>query len=60
MATHDHGLLPNRDVAEWDVLLDLDALGEKEGENWVRDGASCLPGDTRCPIGSRGAAQTRP
>ena len=45
------------DAPEWDVLLDLDALGEKEGENWVWDGASCLPGDTRCLIGlSRGGA----
>ena len=28
---------------EWEVLLDLDALGEEEGENWVWSGASALP-----------------
>jgi prolyl oligopeptidase len=45
------------DTPEWDVLLDLDALGKEEGENWVWDGASCLSGDTRCLIGlSRGGA----
>ncbi|MFG3039563.1 prolyl oligopeptidase family protein [Streptomyces sp. NPDC048330] len=28
-----------KDVPEWDVLLDLDALAEAEGEKWVWDGA---------------------
>lgn len=27
----------------WDVILDLDALADKEGENWVYKGVSCLP-----------------
>src|SRR5690606_4478058 len=30
---------------EWEVLLDLDALGEREGVNWVWHGASLLPHD---------------
>ena len=48
---------------EWEVLLDLDALAEAEGENWVWHGAECLepaPGETawrRCLIAlSRGGA----
>jgi prolyl oligopeptidase len=28
---------------EWDVLLDVDALNEEEGENWVYKGSTCLP-----------------
>ena len=36
---------------EWDVVLDLDALGEAEGHNWVWRGADCLAPDyTRCMI----------
>jgi len=31
------------DQAEWDILLDLDALAEAEDENWVYKGASGLP-----------------
>ena len=31
------------DDPDWEVLLDLDALGEKEGENWVWHGATALP-----------------
>jgi prolyl oligopeptidase len=27
---------------EWQVILDVDALGEREGENWVWDGAAVL------------------
>src|SRR5262249_1441100 len=27
---------------EWQVVLDLDALAEREGENWVWDGATVL------------------
>src|SRR5690554_4934104 len=30
---------------EWEVLIDLDALGEAEGVNWVWHGASLLPRD---------------
>ncbi len=32
---------------EWEVLIDLDALGEAEGVNWVWHGASLLPHDYR-------------
>ncbi len=32
---------------EWEVLLDLDALGASEGVNWVWHGASLLPHDYR-------------
>jgi prolyl oligopeptidase len=36
---------------QWDVLLDLDALGKAEGENWVWAGANCLAPDyNRCLI----------
>ena len=31
-----------RDTPTWEVLLDLDALGEQEGENWVWAGAQVL------------------
>jgi prolyl oligopeptidase len=48
---------------EWETLLDLDALNEAEGENWVWHGAECLkPADSgqpyeRCLIAlSRGGA----
>ncbi len=43
---------------EWEVLLDLDALAEKEEENWVWDGADLLrPEYDRALIGlSRGGA----
>ncbi len=27
----------------WEMVLDLDALAEREGESWVWKGASCLP-----------------
>ena len=42
----------------WEVVLDLDALAEAEGENWVWKGADCLePEYRRCMIGlSRGGA----
>ncbi len=30
---------------EWDVLLDLDALAEREDRNWVYAGVSCAPPD---------------
>ena len=42
----------------WEVVLDLDALGRAEGENWVWGGAACLgPDYRRCLISlSRGGA----
>lgn len=46
------------DQPEWDILLDLDALAEAEGENWVWGGAGVLrPSQTRALISlSRGGA----
>jgi prolyl oligopeptidase len=46
---------------QWDVLLDLDALGKAEGENWVWAGADCLAPDyNRCLISmSRGGADAK-
>jgi len=43
---------------DWDVLLDVDALAEQEGENWVWAGSGCrYPDYDRCIIGlSRGGA----
>lgn len=42
----------------WEVVLDLDALGKSENENWVWHGADCLyPKYERCLISlSRGGA----
>jgi prolyl oligopeptidase len=47
-----------RDEPEWDVLLDVDALNEVEGENWVWSGATVLrPSQERCLVRlSRGGA----
>ncbi len=47
-----------KDAPDWDVVLDLDALGKAEDENWVWAGANCLkPEYTRCLISlSRGGA----
>lgn len=40
------------DKPDWDVLLDLDELAEREDENWVWAGASCrYPDYDRCIIG---------
>ena len=37
---------------DWDVIIDVDALAEAEGENWVWAGANCLyPDYDRCIIG---------
>ncbi|NBY70111.1 MAG: S9 family peptidase, partial [Betaproteobacteria bacterium] len=49
-------VLPN-----WDVLLDLDALGKAENENWVWGGSHCLAPDyNRCLISiSRGGADAK-
>lgn len=48
-AEHEHGLWRRTtlesyrsDDTEWDVLLDVDALNEAEGENWVWHGAQLL------------------
>lgn len=45
----------------WDVLLDLDALGKTENENWVWAGSDCLAPDyNRCLISlSRGGADAK-
>jgi prolyl oligopeptidase len=45
----------------WETVLDLDALGKTEGENWVWAGASCLgPEYRRCLVSlSRGGADAR-
>ncbi|GAA1789245.1 prolyl oligopeptidase family serine peptidase [Planosporangium flavigriseum] len=46
------------DAPDWQVLLDLDALAEREGENWVWQGVEVLkPGYERCLISlSRGGS----
>src|SRR5918994_1981456 len=43
---------------DWELLLDVDALGREEGENWVWQGAPVLrPGYRRCLVNlSRGGA----
>jgi len=67
-AEHPRGLWRRTSLAEyrkpkvaWDVLLDIDALGQAEGENWVWAGASCLgPDYERCLLRlSRGGADAR-
>ncbi|MEU8661245.1 prolyl oligopeptidase family serine peptidase [Actinoplanes philippinensis] len=47
-----------RDEPEWDVLLDVGALNEAEGENWTWSDVTVLrPGHDRCLISlSRGGA----
>jgi prolyl oligopeptidase len=47
-----------KDKPNWEIVLDLDALGEKEKENWVWHGAVFLrPKSERCIINlSRGGA----
>ncbi|CAM3670843.1 prolyl oligopeptidase family protein [Occultella aeris] len=51
-AGHERGLWRRTTLAsyrtaepEWETVLDLDALNEAEGENWVWHGASVLRGD---------------
>jgi prolyl oligopeptidase len=46
---------------QWEVLLDLDALGKTENENWVWAGSNCLAPDyNRCLISlSRGGADAK-
>ena len=67
-ASNPRGLWRRTTLAEyrkpapaWDVILDLDALGKAEGENWVWGGADCLKPDYRlCLIAlSRGGADAR-
>jgi len=43
---------------KWETVIDVDALGKAEGENWVWAGASCLgPSYRRCLVSlSRGGA----
>jgi len=36
--------------AEWETVLDIDALEEREHENWVYQGNNCLGGTDRCLI----------
>jgi len=36
-----------KDEPQWDVVLDLDALGKQEGENWVWHGAAFLRPDCK-------------
>ncbi|HEU5296072.1 MAG TPA: prolyl oligopeptidase family serine peptidase [Burkholderiaceae bacterium] len=64
-AEHPRGLWRRTTLAQyrnaqpaWDVLLDIDALGRDERENWVWAGAAVLrPADTRCLVKlSRGGA----
>jgi prolyl oligopeptidase len=50
-ASHPRGLWRSTSLAsfrtshpDWDVLLDLDALALKEGEDWVWHGSSTIPG----------------
>jgi prolyl oligopeptidase len=39
------------DAPEWEVVLDVDALAESEGENWVWHGSQCLaPEYARCIV----------
>jgi prolyl oligopeptidase len=46
------------DTPDWELLLDIDALGKAEDVNWVWGGASCLrPDYQRCLVSlSRGGA----
>jgi prolyl oligopeptidase len=43
---------------QWEILLDIDKLAEKEDENWIWKGSACLqPGYQRCLLSlSRGGA----
>ncbi len=65
---HKRGLWRRTSLAEyrkpepqWETVLDLDALGQAEGESWVFAGASCLAPDyRRCLLSlSRGGADAR-
>lgn len=65
---HKRGLWRRTSLAEyrkpepaWEVLLDLDALGKAENENWVWGGATCYgPEYRRCLLRlSRGGADAK-
>lgn len=65
---HQRGLWRRTTLAEyrqaepaWEVLLDVDALGAAEKENWVWGGATCLAPDyRRCLVSlSRGGADAK-
>ena len=67
-AQHQRGLWRRTTLAEyrksapaWEVLLDIDALGKEEKENWVWGGAQCLgPDYRRCLVSlSRGGADAK-
>jgi prolyl oligopeptidase len=67
-ATNPRGLWRRATLAEyrktqpaWELVLDLDALGKSEGENWVWGGAACLgPTYRRCLLSlSRGGADAK-
>ncbi|MBB6523372.1 prolyl oligopeptidase family serine peptidase [Pseudoteredinibacter isoporae] len=47
-----------KESPKWETVLDIDALGKKEGVNWVYKGMNCLqPEFTRCMVAlSRGGA----
>jgi prolyl oligopeptidase len=47
-----------KDAPKWETVIDVDALGKAEGENWVWHGADCLrPDYRRCLVSlSRGGA----
>lgn len=52
------------DQPQWETILDIDALAEAEGKNWVYKGSSCLAPDNRhCLIflsdGGKDAVVTR-
>ncbi|MEO6264438.1 MAG: prolyl oligopeptidase family serine peptidase [Luteimonas sp.] len=64
-AQHERGLWRRTTLAEyrkpqpqWETVIDLDALNQGEGENWVWHGADCLKPDyERCLVAlSRGGA----
>ncbi|HEY0858468.1 MAG TPA: prolyl oligopeptidase family serine peptidase [Albitalea sp.] len=66
--THKRGLWRRTTLAEyrkrepaWETLIDLDALGKAEGENWVWGGANCFgPAYRRCLVSvSRGGADAK-
>jgi prolyl oligopeptidase len=50
-----------RETPEWDILLDLDALAAREGEDWTWGGATTLPGshDRAMLMLSRGGADAQ-
>jgi prolyl oligopeptidase len=49
-----------RQSAQWETVLDIDAIAAAENANWVFKGIDCLEGTTRCLVRSPTAARTRP